>query len=186
METSKVLTTRRTIRKFTQEKIPKNILEKLIEYACLSAYPANINPLKFSIIDDEKILNNIFPYTKWAGYIPDGAPKENERPTAYIAIFGDKEIKDNFLVESGAAITSMMLGAWDLGIGSCWIGALDRSPLLKILGESDEKYELVYLLALGYPAQMSKAIKMTDSVKYFEDENHIINVPKKSIEDVLI
>lgn len=186
METSKALLERRTIRKFTQNKISKNILEKLIEYACLSAYPANINPLKFSIIDDDKMLNDIFPLTKWAGYIPDGAPKENERPTAYIAIFGDKEIKDNFLVESGAAITSMMLGAWDLGIGSCWIGSLKRPELMKLFKKSDEKYELVYLLALGYPQQTSKAIKMTDSVKYFEDENHVINVPKKTIKDVLI
>ena len=186
METSKVLLERRTIRKFTQNKISKNILEKLIEYACLSAYPANINPLKFSIIDDEKTLEDIFPHTKWAGYLPDGAPKENERPTAYIAIFGDKEIKDNFLVESGAAITSMMLGAWDLGIGSCWIGSLNRPELMKLFKKSDEKYELVYLLALGYPQQTSKAIKMTDSVKYFEDENHVINVPKKTIRDVLI
>ena len=80
----------------------------------------------------------------------------------------------------------MMLGAWDEGIGSCWIGSLDRGKILNILGISNEKYDLVYLLALGYPAQESRAIEMSDSVKYFEDENHIINVPKKTVKDVLI
>lgn len=41
--------------------------------------------------------------TKWAGYLADGAPKENERPAAYIAVLGDSSIKSNKMYDVEAA-----------------------------------------------------------------------------------
>jgi len=186
MEVSKALLERRTIRKFTQKKISQNDLTDLIEYARLAAYPANIQPLKFAIITDEALLEKVFPNTKWAAYLADGTPKEGECPTAYIAVLGDKTLKDSFEVEAGAAITSMMLGAWDKGIASCWFGSINRKNIMEILELSEDTYSLLYVLALGYPAQKSQTCELTDSIKYFEDENKIINVPKRSIDEILV
>ena len=186
MEVSKALLERRTIRKFTQEKLNSQDLADLVEYARLAAYPANIQPLKFAVITEEKMVEKIFPETKWAGYLPDGTPKADERPVAYIAVFGDKELKKTFEVEAGAAITSMMLGAFDKGIASCWIGSLNRSRLMELFGLSEERFELVYILALGYPAQNSKVCDMTDGIKYFEDSDKVINVPKRPTSEILI
>ncbi|MBR5614592.1 MAG: nitroreductase family protein [Clostridia bacterium] len=187
MEVSKALIERRTIRKFTQKRIEAQDLTDLIEYARLAAYPANMQPLKFAVISDAETVDKVFPFTKWAGYLPEtGTPKEGERPTAYIAILGDKSIKNSFEVEAGAAVTSMMLGAWEKGIASCWIGSLNRKELMELFKISEDDYALLYILALGYPAQKSQACNMTDSVRYFEDENKTINVPKRSVEEVLI
>ena len=187
MNVSEVLLQRRTIRKFTQEALNPDDLRKLLEYARLAAYPANLQPLKFAVIQDKETVDKIFPLTKWAGYLPEtGTPAEGERPTAYIAILGDKSIKENFEVEAGAAVTSMMLGAYEMGIGSCWLGAINRAELLKLFNLSADDFALPYLLALGYPAQTSKAVDMTDSIKYFEDENGCINVPKRSLTEITI
>ena len=186
MEVSKALINRRTIRKFTQEAIPGRDLLDLVEYARVAAYPANLQPLKFAIIDKKVLTDKIFPHTKWAGYLTDGTPKENERPTAYIAVLGDKSIKNSFEVEAGAAVTSMMLGALDKGIASCWIGALDRAKIMDILDLDKDNLELLYLLALGYPEQESQICELTKDVKYFIDENHVLNVPKRSMEEILL
>ena len=187
MEVSKALFERRTIRKFSQEKPKAEDLNKLVEYARLAAYPANMQPLKFAIITSDKMLDLIFPNTKWAGYLPEtGTPKKSERPTAYIAVLGDKSIKDSFEVEAGAAITSMMLGAHDMGLASCWLGAINRMELMKLFNLSDDNYSLLYLLALGYPGQKSTVCDKTNSVKYFEDKNNIINVPKRSLDEIII
>ncbi len=187
MEVSKTLLKRRTIRKFSQEKLNANDLNQLLEYARLAAYPANLQPLKFAVITDDKMLENIFPLTKWAAYLPEtGTPTETERPVAYIAVFGDKEIKTSFEVEAGAAITSMMLGAFDKGIASCWLGAIDRPNLMDIFALNKEKFDLLYLLALGYPAQESNISEMKDSVKYFETSDGKILVPKRSLEEIII
>ena len=187
MDVSKALIGRRTIRKFKQDKLAQADLEKLVDFARLSAFPANIQPLRFAIINDDSLVKATFPHTKWAGYMPEnGTPKQGEEPTAYIAILGHKGTKSAFQVEAGAAITSMMLGAFEMGIGSCWLGSINRSELLKLYGISEDEYELVYLLALGYPNQESRAVTATDSIKYYEDENGGISVPKLPLDEVLI
>ncbi len=186
METSKVLKERRTIRRFKQTKIKKEDLIQLVDYARVCAYAANIQPLKFAVIDDEKMLDEIFPLTKWAGYLQDGAPKKGEGPVAYIAVFGDRSVKKTFETEAGTAIAAMMYGAWDMGIASCWLGAINREQLLKLFGLSEERYEMLYLLALGYPDQRSKICEMKDDPKYFFDDENILNVPKRALHDILI
>lgn len=187
MDVKTALLQRRTIRKFTQEPLSKQDLLDLVEYARIAAYPANLQPLKFAIISEKELCAKVFENTKWAGYLPDGTPKENERPTAFIAVLGDTEIKNSFEVEAGAAVTSMMLGALDKGIASCWIGALNKKNIMKELHLDEEKYSLLYVLALGYPAQESQVCDMCDNnVKYFIDENNKLNVPKRSMDEILL
>lgn len=179
---------RRTIRKFEQKKVSRKDLEKLVDCARVAAYGANVQPLKFAIVDNEETLKKIYPSTKWAGALTDGAPKENERPAAYIAVLGDKNIKSNgvFEVEAGAAVTTMMLEAVEMGLGTCWLGAIQRDEIKKTLAV-DESLDVVYLLAVGYPMQNSRMVEMQDgNVKYFESEDGTINVPKRSLEEVLV
>ena len=179
---------RRTIRKFEQKAVCEDNLVKLVDCARVAAYGANVQPLKFMIVNNSKTLQKIYPMTKWAGYLADGAPKENERPAAYIAVHGDSSIKSNkmYEVEAGAAVTTMMLEAVEMGLGTCWLGAIQRDEIKKLL-ELDENLNVVYLLAVGYPKQESKIVDMKDNdVKYYEDENGVINVPKRSLEEILI
>ncbi len=179
---------RRTIRKFKQEKINKDMLIKLVDCARVAAYGANVQPLKFAVIDNADLLEKIYPFTKWAGCLTDGAPKENERPVAYIAVLGDTSVKPNkmFETEAGAAVTTMILEAVEMGLGSCWLGAIMRDEIKKVI-KADDNLDVVYLLALGYPAQESRMVDMKNGdTKYFEDENGVINVPKRSLDEVLI
>lgn len=179
---------RRTIRKFEQKAVSEDNLVKLVDCARVAAYGANVQPLKFMIVNNSETLQKIYPMTKWAGYLADGAPKENERPAAYIAVLGDSSIKSNkmYEVEAGAAVTTMMLEAVEMGLGTCWLGAIQRDEIKKLL-ELDENLNVVYLLAVGYPKQESKIVDMKDNgVKYYEDENGVINVPKRSLEEILI
>lgn len=187
MNVYEAIMNRRTIRKFTQKPISRDILLRLVNCGRMAAYGANMQPLKFAVITDKSLLNEIFPHTKWAAYLPDGTPKEDERPTAYIAVLGDGNIKKNkaFECDAGAAVTNMMLAAYEEGLGSCWLGAIDRAALSKIL-ELDENYSLLYLLALGYPVQKSTAVDMVDdNVKYYMDSDGSIKVPKRRLEDVI-
>lgn len=177
---------RRSIRKFQQKSIAKEILFDLVDSARLAPYPANIQPLKFAIVNSPEIVNKIFDCTKWAGYLENGAPLADERPTAYIAILGDKVIKSggDFKCETGIAGSHIVLGAVEYGIASCWLGSLKRDKIAKILG-LPKNLEVQDVIALGYPMQESKIVKMTDSVKYYLDQDGILNVPKRSLDDVI-
>lgn len=186
MKVYEAIMNRRTIRKFTQQDIPQEDLIKLVDCARMAAYPVNAQPLKFKIVNEHETLNRIFPSTKWAAALEHGTPAEKERPTAYIAVVGDTEIKKSFEVEAGAAVTTMMLAAMEMGIASCWLGAINRTEIKEVLSLG-EQYELVYMLALGYPAQKSKAVPMLgESLKYFMGDDNVLNVPKRSLEDILL
>lgn len=178
---------RRTIRKFEQKEIGDETLLRLIDCARVAAYPANVQPLKFKIIKGADLLSKIYSSTKWAGALKDGAPKEGERPMAYIAILGDKNIKaqGGFEVEAGAAVTTMMLQAVEDGLATCWLGAIKRDEIKKTLNLNDN-LDVVYLLAIGYGKQNSRMVDMADSVKYYESEDGTINVPKRSMDEVLV
>ncbi len=187
MNVREAIEKRRTIRKFTSRKIDKAELHELIDCARLAAYGANLQPLKFRTVTGEE-AEKVFPHTKWAGYLPDGTPKEGERPNAYIAILGDATIKKNedFGVDAGAAITNMMLRAVELNLATCWFASINRAEICKILN-IPENLKLLYILAVGEGAQESVACDMIDGdVKYFLDENNILNVPKRSLEEIII
>lgn len=188
MNVKEAIFKRRSIRKFTQERVSRGVLEELIGCARMAAYGANMQPLKFKMITDEAELADIFPLIKWAAYLEDGAPKEGERPTAYIAVLGDLDIKSSgaFETDAGAAVTNMMLEAVEKGYATCWLGAIDREAITKRLNLS-ENLKLLYLLAVGKPMQESKIVDMeNDSVKYYLDDNGVMNVPKRALDDIII
>ena len=172
---------RRSIRKFEQKPVSHADLEVLIDAARYAASGANMQPLKFAIMEN---YEEVYPCTKWAGYLTEWNPAENERPLSYIAVLGDTSIKKTFEPDAGAAVTTMMLLAEEMGLATCWLGALDKVKLKEILGT---EYEVLYLLAVGHPAQQSRVTDIKDgSIKYYEDENGVINVPKRSLDEVLV
>ena len=133
------------------------------------------------------MTDRIFKQTKWAGYIkPDGDPKKGERPTAYIAILCDEEIKKSgYEIDAGIAGENIILTAVGEGIGSCWLGAIDRENIRRILN-IPERYYIHSLIALGYPDEEPIAEDMNDdSIKYYKDENGVLHVPKRKLEDVI-
>lgn len=63
------------------------------------------------------------------------------------------QITNNYLWQHAAiAIDHMTLKAVDLGLGSCWIGFVDRTKVKELLG-LDDNYEVIALLPIGYPDQ---------------------------------
>lgn len=185
MNVSKALINRRTIRKFKQIPVEEEKLRCLVNYARLAPFAANIQSLKYKIITNSELTDKIFQNVKWAGYLPDASPLPDERPPAYIAVLGDTNIKDSFETDAGAAVTSILLGAWEMGIGGCWMGAINRKEISSILN-LPQQYSLLYIIALGYPAQESKECEYKNSPKYFYDDNNILNVPKLSLNDIII
>ncbi len=170
MDIYELIKKRRTIRRFTQKKIDRDLLIKFIEHASLAPSGMNIQPWEFIIIDEDEICDKIFPNTAWAGYLEkEGPPPANEKPTAYIICLLNKNLKSPTLTHDiSAAIENILLCATYEGIGSCWIGSINRERIREILN-IPENYEIDSIIALGYPNQCSYIEKMKDSIKYWKD-----------------
>ena len=187
MSTYELILKRRTIRKFKQKKIERKTLEKLINAARFAPSANNLQPLKYIIVDDSEKVDAVFENVKWAGYIaPAGDPAKEERPVAFIAILVDTEIKKTgYEHDIGAAAQNIILAALEEGIGTCWMGAIDRNRIREILA-IPERYILDTVIALGYPAEEPVAEDEKGSIKYYKDGSGVLHVPKRRLEDILL
>jgi nitroreductase len=175
---------RRTIRKYTKESVPKDVLVRCVDAARLSPSGMNRQPLKFVIVNDAKLLAEVFKTTSWAGYLPDYGPSEEEMPRAYIIVLLDKEIRKNYGHDAGIAVMSISMVAYEEGLGSCILGAIDRPKLRKILDIPDS-LDIVLAVALGYPAERPIVEKVKNGdIKYWLDEDGVLHVPKRELNDI--
>lgn len=176
---------RRTIRKYTKEAVPKDVLVKCVEAARLSPSGMNRQPLKYIIVNDDKLLVEVFSTTSWAGYLPDYGPSEEEMPQAYIVVLLDKEIRKNYGHDAGIAAMGISMVAYEKGLGSCILGAIDRSQLKKILNIPDS-LDVVLAVALGYPAESPIVDKVkSEDIKYWLDNNGVLHIPKRELKDIV-
>jgi len=181
-----IILRRRTIRKFKQDKIERELLVKLVNAARHAPSGANMQPAKYLIIDDSNTVKKIFEHLKWAGYIaPHGDPKEGERPVAYIIVLADTRIrKSGYELDLGAAIQNILITAEEENIGTCWIGSVNREEVRQILDIPDELL-INSVIALGYKAESSVAEEENGSIKYYKDNKGILHVPKRKLKDIM-
>ena len=186
MSLYELILSRRSIRQFSQNPISKNILEKLINAARLAPSAANLQPLEFIAVDDENVRKNIFPCLRWAAYIaPRGNPEPGHEPASYVVVLVNTRIKKKgYEYDVGAAIENMILAAWEMGIGSCWLLSIDRDKIRRVL-EVPGDYVIDSVLALGYPAERPVVENMKDSVKYWKDSQGQLHVPKRKFEHII-
>lgn len=184
MDTYKTLMTRRTIRAFTDTPISEELLTKFVEAARLSPQAANRQPLEYIVVDDQRMLEEFFANTKLGGYV-DWEPEQKEMPQAYIAIVADlNRQKTKWIAfDTGIAAENICLAAWNEGIGSCMIGAFNKTKISALL-DIPISHELILLVALGYPAQES-VTEDKDQVEYWIDKDGKFHVPKRPLSQIL-
>ncbi|NPA40046.1 MAG: nitroreductase family protein [Thermodesulfobacteria bacterium] len=147
-EVFKVIKERRSIRKYKPDPVKEEDVLKILEAAIWAPSGLNNQPWRFVLVWDKEVKDRLAKLTKYS-HIVEGA-------SCLIVVLLDKsvmyhQIKDH--QSAGACIQNILLGAWALGIGSCWLGEiLKREKEVKeTLGLDPDAYELSAVIALGYP-----------------------------------
>ncbi len=188
MDLYDVIMSRRTIRKFKPDKLTDDQLLRYINAARVAPSAANLQPLRYVVVNRSETVDALFPLVRWAGYLkPYYNPKAGERPVAYVAVCADLTVKKTQLeTDLGAAAENLILSALCDGVGACWIGAVDYEKAEELLG-LDENIKLLSIIALGYPAEEPKEVAVQDdSIRYYLNGEHTLCVPKRSTDEVLI
>jgi nitroreductase len=175
---------RRSIRRFKHGKISINILKKLVNSARLAPSAANLQPLEFFIVNDEKLCEKCFQALRWAGYLKNWNPSKNESPKAYILILVKDEKNPWILRDTSFAAGNIVTVAEGADIGSCIICNINRDMLREILSIPDDII-IDSIIALGYKAEQPVVEDFKDNVKYWRDENGILHVPKRKLEGII-
>jgi nitroreductase len=151
MDAIEVLKTRRSVRAYTREAVPREIIEDLIDCGRLAATAINIQPWEFVVVTNPEMLRRIAHATDHGRFIVD-AP-------ACVAVLCQET---KYYLEDGSAATeNILLAARAHGLGACWVAG-DKKPyageILKLIG-APPGYKLVSLIPLGYPAEQPEKAK---------------------------
>ena len=176
---------RRSIRRFQQKSIKIELLRKFINAARLAPSAANLQPLEYVVVTKRELCSKIFETIGWAGYIkPKWTPTLEERPMAYIIILVKDINNKYYLRDVSLATENIVLTAEGEGIGSCILCNVDRRRIREILNVP-EALQVDSVIALGYKAEKAVVEELKDSVKYWRDENNVLHVPKRKLDDIM-
>jgi len=161
------------------------LLKKFVNGARLAPSAANLQPLEFIIVNEKNLCKKIFETLGWAAYIkPKWAPSENERPVAYIIMLIN-DTKNNYAIRDiSLASENIVLASEEEGIGSCIMCNVNRERIRELFKIPNEIL-IDSVIALGYKAENPVIVDFIDSVKYWRDENEVLHVPKRKLEDII-
>ena len=179
----------RSYRRFDQTyAISEQTLRELVDLGRVSASGKNRQPLKYMLSCQPAKNALVFPHLHWAALLRDWpGPPEGERPSAYIAILGDREVSAQEGCDHCIAAQSMMLGATERGLGGCMIRGLDRDGLRQALSVP-ERFDILMVLALGKPAEtvVMDPVGPTGDTRYWRDTDGVHHVPKRSLDEIIL
>jgi nitroreductase len=142
---------RRSIRRYRPDPVPDEMVEQLLEAGRWAPSASNRQPWAFIVIRDEAIRRQVaqhaaYYFVRWAHV--------SEAPLLIVLCGNARNpVYRQFLHEDiGLAGSHIMLQAKALGLGTCWIGGLDRKAIAGILKVPDH-LEIVGLLTVGFPAE---------------------------------
>lgn len=187
MSVMETLNTRRTYRRFAQKPVSQDVVDDMVEALRLSSCGANRQAVKLVVVQNPEMVKKVHPLVKWAAYLPpeQGAPKADEQPVMYLAVVQDSSIPGDLNTDTGIALANMTLAAWDKGVGSCIMGAINKPALTELL-HIKEPEKLAFMVAFGYPTHEAHIVPLTGEtgVKYYLDGQKDYCVPKRSAEEI--
>ncbi len=163
---------RRSVRTYTDEEIPQEKLDKIVEAGLLAPTSRNRKPCEFYVVKDKEILKKL-SRSKAAG----SAMLENAN--AAIVVFADSEKADTWIEDSSIALAYMDLMANELNVGSCWCQSHLRfdandeksEDVIRQIFAMDEKYRVVGILSLGMTDNKPEAHTLSEidktKIRYF-------------------
>ncbi|MCX6617657.1 MAG: nitroreductase family protein [Acidobacteria bacterium] len=151
MQPIELLKTRRSIRAYTPQAVPREIIEDIIDCGRLAPTARNEQPWEFVVVTDKALRSRIAQAADYGRFIAD-AP-------ACVAVLSRQT---KYYLEDGSAATlNILLAAHAHGLGACWVAG-DKKPyaarVVQMVG-APEDYRLISLVSIGYPAEKPETRK---------------------------
>jgi len=136
---------RRSIRKYTSEPVPEQMITDLLKAAMSAPSGNNRQPWEFIVVREQKMrkaLAKSSPYAQMAEFAP-----------LVIVVAG--ELKEPWMEQDCAAATeNLLLAAANMGLGAVWCGLRDeREEKVRALLGIPGTHRAFCLIPVGYPAE---------------------------------
>ncbi len=167
MDAIEAMLTRRSIRKYTADKVSDEVVEKLLEAAMAAPSAGDQQPWHFIVIRDRATLDKIpklHPYAQMA----------KEAPVA-IVVCADARLakyKEYWPQDCAAATQNLLLAAHACGLGAVWCGVYPNeermNPFRELLGIPEGVFPFS-LIAVGHPDEKKPPVDRYDTLRVHVD-----------------
>ena len=141
-----VLNRRKSIRKYTSQKVPEDSLIRVLEAARIAPSWGNKQCWRYIVVDDptvlKKIVSSLAKTFNAPMFIVAGADPSHS---------GHKNGMDYYLVDVGISMEHLVLAAAAEGLGTCWLGGMLDEAVVKRELNIPDSMKVVAMTPLGYP-----------------------------------
>jgi len=152
MALSEAIKGRRSIRTFKNQNVPDKMIAKLIDAARWAPSAGNIQPWEFVIITKPTVKKKLAQAALNQTHV-------EEAPVVIVVCADEKRAAMGYgnrgrtlycIQDTAAATQNLLLTAYSLGLGSCWIGAFNEDEAKEALN-APEGIRPLAIIPVGYP-----------------------------------
>lgn len=142
---------RRSIRQYTGEPVPDQLLEQVLEAGRLAPTACNLQPIRIHVVlNPDRRCRLCGAYARdWIGTAPVLLVICAEPAKAWCR---RQDQANHAAIDAAIVADHLTLAACDLGLGTCWICAFDPD-LVRAALDLPAGLDPVVMLPLGYPAE---------------------------------
>jgi nitroreductase len=148
------ITRRRSIRAFKSQDVPKDIVKKLLEAGRWAPSADNIQPWEFIVVRKPGVKRRLVEAALGQAFIEEASlvivvcANEDRSAEGY----GVRGRSLYCIQDTSAAVQNILLAAYSLGLGTCWIGAFNEDEAREVL-RIPAGIRPVVIIPVGYPAE---------------------------------
>ena len=156
MDILNVIFSRRSIRKYQERRVEREVLVQLLQAAMAAPTAANAQPWEFVVIDEPENLDPVKAVLPFGKY----------NPPAAIVVCGNPDIANNsagklyWVQDCSAAIENILIAAVGMGLGTVWIGVYpleSRVNSVRKVLNMPENVTPLGVVYVGYPDEQKDA-----------------------------
>jgi nitroreductase len=158
---------RRSVRSYKDLEVESDKIEKILEAGRLAPSANNRQEWKFIVVKDAQTRKKLARAAMNQSFI-------GQAPVVLVACATESKAlmlcgHPTYAVDVSIAFAYMLLQAYELGLGTCWIGAFNEEEVKSVLGVPTHA-SVVALSPLGYPVTnpAARSRKRLDEVTCFE------------------
>ncbi len=154
---SELVKVRRSMRKFTEEKITAEEQRQLMRAALMAPSSKGLHSYEFVVVEDSHAIAQLAKSKDRGAEFLEGAPLA-------IVVMADPAVSDVWVEDASVAATMLLLQAEDMGLGACWVQIRNRADeqgtdaednVRRILNIEPEK-RVLCIVAIGHKGMERK------------------------------
>jgi nitroreductase len=156
MDVFEAISSRRSVRSFRADAVSDDDVKRLLEAAHWAPSAGNVQPWEFVVVRKPEMKRALAEAAYGQGFI--------ETVPLVIAVCADEGRSSRAygargetlfcIQDTAAAVQNILLAAYSMGLGTCWVGAFDEEDV-RIILRVPHGVRPVALVPVGHPAGVS-------------------------------